>query len=697
MFQVAIYGKGGIGKSTMSANISYSMSSMGKKVTQIGCDPKHDSTRLLLNGKNQNTVLEYLRRTPKEHRELNAVVSNGSGGVRCIEAGGPEPGVGCAGRGILTMFDFLDSNGLDEEDYDFKLYDVLGDVVCGGFAVPLRKGYADAVYIVTSGEFMSLYAANNILKGLLNYDTGKPRVGGIILNHRGMEGEYEYVKNFADGVGLPIISCIPRDPLFADAESKGKTLAELYPQSKPFTSIRSIAEDIIRKSENPSTLHHSHPLSDEEMDLVAKGTPLQKKEGLSYCRVHNPVADNRSLKSCAGNGAVAHISRIRGTHTIIHGPTSCAYMMCCHSDMMTLRRNLHGDLAHIWSNVSCTCLDDSASVFGGMEILEDMIRKRADKGDKAIFVISMCVPGIIGDNITDLCSNLSKELNIKVIAVPVDGIGVGGVSQGRDVATERLLGFMEPVEAKDGTLINVMGDHRSGREFSSHFDRSFEDLLRLAGFKINSMYPGKCTMDDVRIFGRAALAMRTVDSISFNRTCEMICKESGVTHMREPMPHSMIAIERWMDEVMELTGRDLTHAKESVRREYEEGLVPIKKRTSGRKVVVVTNPAVKRDWLMELLNDLGIEVVKSRDATFNRWVLGSDSHLDKEEYVTEMVRSDIAEFKPDAVLSDEQSDIHLEHRHCVIGEPHAGLEGILDYAERLGMLMDTPVVEGWRL
>ncbi|MBQ2762201.1 MAG: AAA family ATPase, partial [Candidatus Methanomethylophilaceae archaeon] len=275
MLQVAIYGKGGIGKSTISANISYELARRGNSVLQIGCDPKHDSTRLLLEGKTQRTVLEYLRSVPKENRKLEDVLYKGSAGVNCIEAGGPEPGVGCAGRGILSMFDFLDRNGIGEENYDYKLYDVLGDVVCGGFAVPLRKKYADAVYIVTSGEFMSMYAANNILKGLLNYNDGRPRVGGLILNSRGMKGEYEYVKNFADGVGLPIIAVIPRDPLFSQAESQGKTLSELYRDSDAFRELSKVVDDIELTKQDVTRLFFPKPLDENSMDLVAKGIPLK--------------------------------------------------------------------------------------------------------------------------------------------------------------------------------------------------------------------------------------------------------------------------------------------------------------------------------------------------------------------------------------------------------------------------------------
>lgn len=271
MFQVAVYGKGGIGKSTMAANISMALSAMGKKVMQIGCDPKHDSTRLLLNGNIQTTVLDYIRNTPVQKRSLDEIMMRGADGIMCIEAGGPEPGIGCAGRGILTTFETLKKLGVDEVDVDYKIYDVLGDVVCGGFAVPLRKEYADAVFLVTSGEFMSIYAANNIMKGMLNFNKDEPRVAGLIFNSRGMEDENRMVERFSEATGIPIIATIPRSPLFSEAESNGKPVFELFPDSDISRSVTSMAELLEGISAGKEKMHLPNPLNDEQMSDIAAG------------------------------------------------------------------------------------------------------------------------------------------------------------------------------------------------------------------------------------------------------------------------------------------------------------------------------------------------------------------------------------------------------------------------------------------
>lgn len=696
MFQIAIYGKGGIGKSTVTANISYILSMEGKGVVQIGCDPKHDSTRLLLGGKTQNTVLDYLRETPKEDRSLDDVVFEGSGGVRCIEAGGPEPGVGCAGRGILTMFDFLDSGGLDESDADYKIYDVLGDVVCGGFAVPLRKGYADAVYIVTSGEFMSLYAANNILKGLLNYDDGRPRVGGLILNSRGMNGEYEYVRNFANGVKLPIVSVIPRDPLFADAEASGKTLAESYPDCAAVESLRRITEDIVLRSSNPETLRYPHPLSDDAMDMVAKGIPVSGETMMEYNRVRNPVNDCWSLKTCAGMGAVAYSRMVRGVHTIVHGPTSCAYMMTCRTDLRTVFRDHYGDGRLVSQDVSCTDLDDSASVFGGMDKLRDLIRKRASYGDEWIMVISMCVPGIIGDNLVDVCAEMSKELGVHVMPLTVDGIGAGGASDGIRAVVLKQTELVDPHKDKDDRLINIMGEFRSATGHMSYLDRSVISLLKDAGFEVNSIFPGHCSLEDVRRFGKAAFAVRSYDERNNRITCEMVCDRLSIKLMDNTLPRGMRATEKWLDEVSELTGRNLEDVKSKMRNEYAARLSSIRKRTEGRTAVVVTRPSSDYGWLFELLDDLGVEVLRTRQTTFNRWLVGQAACEDKKPYSSSTTKADAQELSPDIVISDNMADIGLGVKHWKITQPSPGLEGIIDLAERLGRAMDAPGKEAWR-
>ncbi len=391
-----------------------------------------------------------------------------------------------------------------------------------------------------------------------------------------------------------------------------------------------------------------------------------------------------------------YTSRIRGIHTIIHGPTSCAYMMCCNSDLGTIHRDLHGDKQSIWENVSCTDLNDSASVFGGIDSLEKLIRKRVELGDEHIFVISMCVPGIIGDNIIDCCSRMSSELGVTIIPVPVDGIGAGGVIDGRNFVIDKIMEFVEKTDEKDPNLINILGDYRSGREFFTIFDKSVEDLLSAAGFTINTIYPGKCTLDDIKKMGKAMYSVQSTDDYTFNRTYSSICDSIGSIRMKEPLPQGMKATERWLDEVSELTGRNLDPVKAQIRETYDSEIEKIKNRTSGRKVLVVTRPSGNYQWLFELFEDLNVEVMKTRELTYNRWVMGSDLSEGKEPYVSDMISADIDSLSPDLVLSDAPSDIHLKWRCRTIGGPHVGPAGIIDYAKRLGMMFDTPVEEEWR-
>ncbi|MCR4686302.1 MAG: P-loop NTPase [Lachnospiraceae bacterium] len=228
MIKVAIYGKGGIGKSTVTSNLAAAFATLGKKVVQIGCDPKADSTINLLGGEPLLPVMNYMRENDADPESIDEIAKTGFGGVVCIETGGPTPGLGCAGRGIIATFSLLEDLKLFETvKPDVVLYDVLGDVVCGGFAAPIREGYAKNVLIVTSGEKMALYAANNINTAVKNFeDRGYATVFGVVLNRRAVENEYEKVKDFTDKNGLKIVADIPRSNEIIHYEDMGKTVVE---------------------------------------------------------------------------------------------------------------------------------------------------------------------------------------------------------------------------------------------------------------------------------------------------------------------------------------------------------------------------------------------------------------------------------------------------------------------------------------
>ena len=251
MLKIAVYGKGGIGKSTVTSNLAAAFALRGKKVIQIGCDPKADSTVNLLKGEALTPVMNYLQEHDRDPEKIEDIAKEGFGGVLCIETGGPTPGLGCAGRGIVTTFALLESLELFEERKpDVVLYDVLGDVVCGGFAAPIREGYASQVLIVTSGEKMALYAAGNIKRAVDNFaDRGYAKVRGVVMNRRAVENEEEKVRAFADANNLEIVADIPRSNDIIRYEDMGKTVIEGDPALEVSQAFLALA-DLLLAEEN---------------------------------------------------------------------------------------------------------------------------------------------------------------------------------------------------------------------------------------------------------------------------------------------------------------------------------------------------------------------------------------------------------------------------------------------------------------
>ncbi|MDR1411197.1 MAG: AAA family ATPase [Spirochaetaceae bacterium] len=719
MPEIAIYGKGGIGKSTISANISAALGKKGKRVLQIGCDPKHDSTRFLLHGKRIATVLDYVRETAPDKCRLSDIVHAGAFGVDCVEAGGPEPGVGCAGRGILTTFELLDRLGIKENRYDAIIYDVLGDVVCGGFAVPIRRDYAEKVYIVTSGEFMSLYAANNILRGIRNYDQAGNRAGGIIFNSRGEDEEEEMVRRFCGAVSLPLIARIKRDPLFAGAEQRGSCLVEAWPDSPLAGQFAELARRIYAQED----FYPALPLDDEELEerLLEKrrfaagkrGRPAQPADtapaaapGEKAAWFSKGLVAREPLHGCAFNGAMSICTQVEDSICIAHGPESCAHITYQGITSASRRFILERGIVLPYTSappVVSSRMNEGVMIFGGTETLREKLLEAKARKPKVIFVLTTCPSGVIGDDVRFVRDY--EDQDTRIVPVLADGVIRGDFLQGIFIAYMEIARALidRNISAEENT-VNIVAEKAETNARSESL-RYVAEILGRFGIKINCNFLCETSVESIRAFKRGKLSILAYNDYMGRTIRDFLKKEFGAEFLDEAFPVGFRESCAWVRRIGGYFGRSGAEIETIIadyEKEYREGIAGIKAALKGRRLMVVTyNQDI--DWILQTACDLEMEIAFvgilnfSQDNNFRTSFRDSIGEL-KVPYENERRQEDLGRVKPDLLLTNYGSN---DQDPSVLADtipltPTAGFLGGLELARRWSEIFRMNLQEGWR-
>ena len=724
MKEIAIYGKGGIGKSTLSSNISAALSMAGKKVLQIGCDPKHDSTRLLMGGKRITTVLDYIKCVNPTDYKTEDILTCGFCGTGCIEAGGPTPGVGCAGRGIITAFELIDKLHIKEQ-YDTIVYDVLGDVVCGGFAVPIRREYADTVFLVTSGEYMSIYAANNILRGIKNYDGQERRVAGILYNCRNVKNEDERIKAFSEAVGLPVFAKVPRNDIFALAEKKNVTVMEM---TEGRNEIAEIFNDIAARILSGPKLYPAKPLSDEDLEEVilnGKTLPAASKtasevrtasdeedkkdyDGYQSGYLSKNVLRDEPLHGCAFNGAMNMSIHIRDAVILAHSPKSCIYLSYQGVSSSGRRRLFERGVilpSSIVPNMVSTEMTEDDMVFGGTEKLLDTVLKIKDRKPrpKAVIVVSSCPAGIIGDDIEK--TKALSEPDFPVIILKADGNLTGDYLQGMLMAyTQLARQIIEPAAAVCQNTVNVIFEKVVSKNTESNFNTMSRYLSRM-GVRVNCRFLCNTDFDSLKNFCSAPLNLLAYKDYTGIILEDFFKKEYGSEFYEDPFPVGFAETESWLKGVGKFFGkeREAEEITEQNRRIYRERIGNVRKSLAGKKLMVVTYNH-DLDWILKTAMDAGMDIVKlcilnnSQYEGF-RSRLPETAAIEKEEnYDRENRVRDLKKYRPDILLSNYETA--ADRQYCITDTipmcPDVGFFSGLEMAERWAGLFNMNLEGEWQ-
>ena len=745
MKQIAVYGKGGIGKSTLSANISAALSLNNKRILQIGCDPKHDSTKLLMRGFSIPTVLDYIKtKSPLEYRKSD-ILFEGFGKIGCIEAGGPKPGVGCAGRGIITAFERLETLHI-KVNYDMIVYDVLGDVVCGGFAVPIRREYSDSIFIVTSGEYMSLYAANNILRGIQNYDESRPRLLGILYNSRNVKNEDDRVYKFAEAVKLPVFARIPRDDIFARAEKANVTVLELTQNEE--NPVADIFKDIAKRICEGTEHFAANPLTDDELEALilsnegaitkashsASSSPKQEEKdnpscscesaepcevctGVSSCQEESTsdydapylsknVIRDEPLHGCAFNGAMTMSSNLKDAVILAHSPKSCTYL-----SIQTIssagRRTLfeRGNIlpSSLIPNVLSTDMSETDMVFGGSENLLSKVKSilNSKSPPPAIVIVSSCPSGIIGDDIDDALS-LSTE-RTKIVTVKAEGNLTGDYLQGMLMAYTSLAKQIidRNVEKREKT-VNIVFEKVVARNTEMNFQRLKTFLTRM-NISVNCRFLCNTSYASLRDFCSAELNLLAYRDYTGKILEDFFIKEYGASFFEKQFP---IGFKETSDWLLALGKHfDASDEAKSIISEnefiYQNRIKSVRPKLEGKKLMIITYNH-ELDWILNAALDCGMKIVKicvlnfSQDEGFRSSLSEIDGIEVVENYDRDERSSDIKRLKPDIILSNYEP---VSEQSCITDTipmcPDNGFFTGLEMVERWSRLFSKSKEGEW--
>ena len=745
MRQIAVYGKGGIGKSTLSANISAALSLNNKRILQIGCDPKHDSTKLLMRGLSIPTVLDYIKtKSPLEYRKSD-ILFEGFGKIGCIEAGGPKPGVGCAGRGIITAFELLETLHI-KDNYDMIVYDVLGDVVCGGFAVPIRREYSDSIFIVTSGEYMSLYAANNILRGIQNYDESRPRLLGILYNSRNVKNEDDRVYKFAEAVKLPVFARIPRDDIFARAEKANVTVLELTQNEE--NPVADIFKDIAKRICEGTEHFAANPLTDDELEALilsnegaitkashsASSSPKQEEEDIPSCSCESAepceactgissgqeestsdydapylsknVIRDEPLHGCAFNGAMTMSSNLKDAVILAHSPKSCTYL-----SIQTIssagRRTLfeRGNIlpSSLIPNVLSTDMSETDMVFGGSENLLSKVKSvlNSKSPPPAIVIVSSCPSGIIGDDIDDALS-LSTE-RTKIVTVKAEGNLTGDYLQGMLMAYTSLAKQIidRSVEKRERT-VNIVFEKVVARNTEMNFQRLKTFLARM-NISVNCRFLCNTSYASLRDFCSAELNLLAYRDYTGKILEDFFIKEYGASFFEKQFP---IGFKETSDWLLALGKHfDASDEAKSIISEneiiYQNRMKLVRPKLEGKKLMIITYNH-ELDWILNAALDCGMKIAKicvlnfSQDEGFRSSLSEIDGIEVVENYDRDERSSDIIRLKPDIILSNYEP---VSEQSCITDTipmcPDNGFFTGLEMVERWSRLFSKSKEGEW--